>query len=74
MESPDPLELFWGELLSRSPERIRAAFTPLDEKSRREVIAHLQKMVSEEGWHPEQVASARAALDALEGPSPPPKP
>lgn len=68
MENPDPLELFWDQILSRSPDQIRAAFARLDEPSRREVIAHLHRMASEEGWHPEQVASARAALDALEGP------
>ncbi len=61
----DPLEYIWDNILSRSPERIRKVFTQLDEASQREVIAHLQKMISESGWHTEQVVSAKAALDAL---------
>lgn len=65
MDAPEPLEMIWDNLLSRSPERIRAVFASLDEESRCEVIAHLKRMASEDGWHPEQVASARAALDTL---------
>lgn len=61
----EPLEYVWDNLLSRSPERIRAVFARLDQASKAEVIAHLNKMTSEDGWHPEQVISARAALDAL---------
>lgn len=61
----DPLEYIWDNLLSRSPKRIRAVFKNLDEASQREVISHLNKMVSEEGWQPEQIASAKAALAAL---------
>lgn len=61
----DPLEWFWEKLLSRSPEQIRAVFKTIDEASQREVLVHLKKMASEEGWHPEQAASARAALEAL---------
>ncbi len=65
MDRLDPLEKLWDQLLSRSPERIRSAFASLDEPSQQAVIAHLQRMASEAGWHPEQVISARAALDAL---------
>jgi hypothetical protein len=61
----DSLEDFWNKILSRSPELIRIAFNQLDAASKREVIAHLNRMVSEDGWHAEQVASAKAALKAL---------
>jgi hypothetical protein len=56
---------FWDALLSRRPAAIRAVFQPLDAATRRAVAAHLQKMASEDGWHPEQRQSAQAALDAL---------
>lgn len=65
----DWLEQIWDELLSRQAARIRATFAGLDEDSRREVLAHLQRMATEEGWHPEQVKSARAALRALQSPA-----
>lgn len=64
-EARDPLEIFWDAILSRQPEQIRAAFAPLDAQDRRDLIAHLQRMVSEEGWHPEQRKSAQTALDTL---------
>ncbi len=62
----DPIEDIWGRLLSRQPEEIRKAFAGLNPEEQRYVMAHLQRMVSEAGWHPEQVASAQAALEALE--------
>ncbi|MEN8241873.1 MAG: hypothetical protein ABFS17_08125 [Chloroflexota bacterium] len=61
----NPFELFWTEILSREAERVLAAFSPLPEDEKEYVSAHLQRMVSEEGWHPEQVISARAALEAI---------
>lgn len=61
----EPLEFFWDNLLSRSPERILAIFKTVDEESQQIVISHLRKMASETGWHPEQVISAQAALDVL---------
>ncbi len=63
----DPLEVFWDAILSRQPEQILAAFTPLDSTQRQQLIAHLQRMVTESGWQPEQRESARAALDILTG-------
>ncbi|MRR31618.1 hypothetical protein EG834_15105 [bacterium] len=63
--SRDPLEIFWDAILSRQPDQILAAFTPLDSIQRQQLIAHLQRMVIEDGWHPEQRKSARAALDIL---------
>lgn len=62
----NPLELLWDALLSRQPEKVRAAFNNLDPNSQRSVRIHLERMVSEPGWHPEQVKSAKAALTALE--------
>lgn len=59
------LEEFWEELLSRQPQRIREAFSELQESDREAVLAHLRRMSREEGWHPEQRRSARAALAAL---------
>ncbi|MEN4013634.1 MAG: hypothetical protein AB1453_12590 [Chloroflexota bacterium] len=61
----DPLEIFWDNLLSREPTRIRAAFATLDHASQSAVLTHLERMASEDGWHPEQAASAQAALREL---------
>ena len=57
----------WDAILSRESERIRQAFSALDDSSRAVVRQHLRKMVGEAGWHPEQIKSARAALKALRG-------
>ena len=62
----EQLEFLWDALLSRQPDIIQDVFYGLDEDSRRNVMAHLKAMASEEGWQPEQAKSARAALDALE--------
>ncbi|NMB53835.1 MAG: hypothetical protein GYA15_03965 [Leptolinea sp.] len=64
MES-EYLEKIWGEILSRRPARIRHMFDTLDTSSQQEVIRHLKRMVSEEGWQEPQIVSARAALSAL---------
>jgi hypothetical protein len=61
----DPIEAFWEDLLSRRKPRILRAFQGLESSARREVLRHLQRMASEEGWHPEQAASARAALKVI---------
>lgn len=59
------LEKAWDDLLSQEPDRIESRFASLDEKSKRVVIEHLNKMVSESGWHPAQVESAQKALEVL---------
>jgi len=63
----DPVELFWESLLSRQPDQIQAAFNSVDKTTQAQVLEHLQQMVTEEGWHPEQVLSARTALEILTG-------
>ncbi|OGO11641.1 MAG: hypothetical protein A2Y53_05345 [Chloroflexi bacterium RBG_16_47_49] len=63
---PEYLEALWNDLLTREPERIRKAFYSLDPPSQGFVLAHLQRMLSESDWQPEQRLSARAALQALE--------
>ena len=67
LNNRDPLEIFWDAILSRQPELIQAAFSQLDDQERKELIAHLQRMVNEEGWHPEQRKSAQAALASILG-------
>ena len=61
------IEDLWDALLSRQPEQVRAAFRSLEPDLQHSVLAHLQRMTSEPGWHLEQRLSAQAALDALEG-------
>ena len=61
----EPVEQFWNEILSRQPQKIRAAFAALDIEAKQAVLTHLERMISESGWHPEQVRSAQAALAAL---------
>jgi len=61
----DYLQQFWDDLLSRQPERIRESFAGLDADTRQAVIEHLNRMASEEGWHPSQKESAQIALQAI---------
>ena len=62
------LEKAWDDLLSREPERIESRFKSLDSQSQTVVIEHLNLMISDEGWHPEQVISAQKALETLSKP------
>jgi len=68
MSAPIDLETLWDNLLSRQPELIQAAFDGLSKAEQHAVLAHLARMVSEPGWHPEQRASALAAQRVLEQP------
>lgn len=61
----DDLQQLWGSILSRQPALIREAWAGLSEEERGSVYAHLERMVSEDGWAEPQRISARAALDAL---------
>ena len=58
------IENLWDHLLSCQPELIEAAYLSLARQEQQDVLAHLQRMVSETGWHPEQIASAQAALNS----------
>jgi len=60
------IEDFWGELLSRDPNRIKKSFEDLDDSDRQAVVDHLITMTSAEGWHSSQKRSARIALKAIE--------
>jgi hypothetical protein len=55
----------WGEILSRDPAKIKSIFSLLPPEERTAVIAHLSKMLNEEGYHPEQVISAQSALNVI---------
>ena len=69
MDQNSYLEKVWDQLLSRDNKQVLSAFSSLDEISQKNVLDHLSRMTSEEGWHPEQVKSAQSALDALEASS-----
>lgn len=66
----DSLETLWDGILSREPEQVQAAFSTLSDEEKQAVLAHLNRMSTEEGWHPEQRLSALLALQAL-GNNPP---
>jgi hypothetical protein len=61
----DRSEDLWDGLLSRQPELVEAAFASLDESEQQSILAHLKRMASEPGWHPEQASSAQVALKIL---------
>jgi hypothetical protein len=65
-QSQVELEKLWDALLSRRVELILKAFNSLDEEGKEAVLIHLRRMSTEMGWHPEQAASAKSALDVLE--------
>jgi hypothetical protein len=65
-QSQDELENLWDGLLSRQVDLILKAFNSLDQDGKVAVMNHLRRMSTEMGWHPEQVASAKSALDVLE--------
>lgn len=62
---PLSVEDFWGELLSREPERIQTAWLALNYEEQCAIELHLNRMCTEEGWHPPQRESAMAALDVI---------
>ncbi|HEY3343636.1 MAG TPA: hypothetical protein VGJ97_01845 [Anaerolineaceae bacterium] len=66
IQTPNPFERFWEEILSSDPDLIRVAYASLDADTQQAVILHLRRMAEEEGWHSLQQASARAALTVLE--------
>jgi hypothetical protein len=62
----DTLEDFWAEVLSGEPARVRSAMQDLSANERRNVVAHLRRMVSGSEWSEGQRVRARAALDSLD--------
>ena len=65
MPDNDDLENLWKGLLSRDAARVQGIFSRLEIAEQQAVMKHLERMSLEDGWHPEQRASARAALEAL---------
>jgi hypothetical protein len=61
----DWLETLWGDLLSEEPDRVVAAFVTLPADEQTAILAHLGRMVSEDGWAEVQRQSAGAALRAI---------
>jgi hypothetical protein len=61
----DPLEQFWSAVLSRQPQRIRRAVRPLNAAARRALLEHLERMIREEGWLPQQRDSAQTAREII---------
>lgn len=59
------LETIWTNILSREAALICEQFEALSDVDQETIWTHLQKMATEEGWHPEQVKSATIALDVL---------
>jgi hypothetical protein len=59
------LENLWNDLLSRDAIKAQAAFSRLEIEEQQDVLLHLKRMTTDQGWHPEQRASAAAALEAL---------
>jgi hypothetical protein len=60
------VEQLWDNLLSREIEKIKSSFQHLNQSDRIAVIEHLNRMTTEDGWHPEQNKSAQIALQAIE--------
>ena len=58
-------ENIWENILSREEDVIKLTFKDLSEEEKGYILGHLNKMVSEDGWQPEQIASASFALEVL---------
>lgn len=60
----DP-QILWEGLLSADEDLILDIYVQLDENQGENVMSHLQKMATEEGWHPAQRESAQIALTTI---------
>jgi len=60
------LQVIWDALLSRQAERVVSMYNSLSSRDKKGVLDHLIRMSTESGWHPEQRASAIAALAAIQ--------
>lgn len=58
-------EAIWDAILSREATRIIQTWQKLNQEEQNSLLTHLERMVSEDGWHSEQVISAQSALDVL---------
>ena len=59
------MEEFWDAILSRNPNKIITAFKALPDQDKRNVIRHLNKMSTEDGWHAAQKISADTAIKII---------
>jgi hypothetical protein len=64
----DAFSKIWEDLLSCQANKVKHAFTSLDEDAQQVVLEHLHRMVEEEGWHQEQRRCAGFALNVLQKP------
>jgi hypothetical protein len=66
-QSPGSLDLekLWEALLSQQANQVQAAFNSLDDEQQAAIFLHLQRMLDEPDWQPEQRKSAQFALAAL---------
>lgn len=64
------LESVWDGILSEDEEIIQETYLSLSAEDQQVVLSHLQKMVSESGWHPVQIQSASKAITVLTGSDP----
>jgi hypothetical protein len=58
-------EDLWSVILSQDEEKVKGTVKILDQETVEYIISHLKKMVTEEGWHPAQQASAAFALQVI---------
>lgn len=61
----EPLESLWNNLLSRDESLIKLTFGSISPMEQHKIISHLERMITEDGWHHEQVESAARALSVL---------
>ena len=58
-------EDLWSAILSKDEEKVKDTMKILDQETVEYVNCHLKIMVSEDGWHPAQQASAAFALQVI---------
>jgi hypothetical protein len=59
------LDQLWADFLSADPARIQRAWSDLSRDETQAVLDHLARMRDEDGWHPDQRASAATALQVI---------
>ena len=58
-------EDLWSAILSQDEEKVKDTIKILDQETVEYVNCHMKIMVSEDGWHPAQQASAASALQVI---------